>query len=323
MTKVKVLSVTGPTASGKTSLSIGLAKALNGEIVSCDSMQIYRGLTVGTAAPTTEEMDGVPHFGIGICDVMDNFSAADWASYANECIQDITARGKLPILCGGTGLYLDSLMEIADFAENDRDDGLRTSLHHIAETEGAQVLHNMLRGIDPEAADAIHYNNVKRVVRAIEIFRTTGMTKTELDKVQKKPEKRFDEFRVILDFADRQVLYDRIDRRVGGMLEAGILEEARGLWNYACAHPAENMGTAWQAIGYKEFFPYFREECTLEEAADKVRQSSRQYAKRQLTWFRRSEGYRLVPDLPDGTMRTGDDMTAEVLNQVRPWLADK
>ncbi len=316
----KVLSITGPTASGKTALSIGLAKALDGEIISCDSMQIYRGLTVGTAAPTQVEMDGVVHWGIGICPVTDSFSAADWVAYASNTIADIAGRGKLPILCGGTGLYLDSLMQIADFAENDRDDALRSSLHHIAETEGAEVLHEMLREIDPEAADTIHFNNVKRVVRAIEIYRTTGKTKTELDKQQKKPEKRYDEFRVILEFADRQVLYDRIDRRVDKMLFDGILEEARGLWEYACAHPSEALGTAWQAIGYKEFFPYFRGECTLAEAADKVRQSSRQYAKRQLTWFRRSAGYRLTPDLPAGTVRTGDDMTAEVLEQVRDWL---
>ncbi len=317
----KVLSVTGPTASGKTALAIGLAKALHGEVISCDSMQIYRGLTVGTAAPTPEEMDGVPHWGIGICDVTDSFSAADWVAFARERIDDITSRGKLPILCGGTGLYLDSLMQIADFAENDRDDGLRASLHRIAETEGPEMLHGMLREIDPTAAETIHFNNVKRVVRAIEIYRTTGKTKTELDKIQKKPEKRYDEFRVILEFADRQVLYNRIDRRVGLMLDDGILEEARELWEYACAHPAEALGTAWQAIGYKEFFPYFRGECTLEEAADLVRQSSRQYAKRQLTWFRRSEGYRLVPDLLDGTVRSGADMTAEVLDALAGWMA--
>ncbi len=321
MVMKKVLSVTGPTASGKTALSIGLAKALHGEIISCDSMQIYRGLTVGTAAPTVEEMDGVPHWGIGICSVTDSFSAADWVAFARERIDDITSRGKLPILCGGTGLYLDSLMQIADFAENDRNDELRASLHQMAETEGPEVLHGMLREIDPEAADAIHFNNVKRVVRAIEIYRTTGKTKTELDKIQKKPEKRYNEFRVILEFADRQVLYDRIDARVGLMLEAGILEEARGLWDYACAHPEETLGTAWQAIGYKEFFPYFRGDCTLKEAADLVRQSSRQYAKRQLTWFRRSDGYRLVPDLPDGTVRSGADMTAEVLDALAGWMA--
>ena len=182
---LKVLSITGPTASGKTALSIALAQALNGEIISCDSMQIYRGLTVGTAAPTPEEMNGIPHWGIGICDPADSFSAADWVAMAKERITDISARGKLPVLCGGTGLYLDSLMQIGDFVENDRDDRLREELLRYAETEGNEALHRMLAEIDPEAAEAIHANNVKRVVRAIEIYRTTGKTKTETDRLQK------------------------------------------------------------------------------------------------------------------------------------------
>lgn len=315
----KIVSITGPTASGKTALSIGLAVALDGEILSCDSMQIYRGLTIGTAAPTPEEMNGIPHWGIGICEPSDSFSAAEWVAMAEERIADITARGKLPVICGGTGLYLDSLMQIQSFVENDRDEGLREELQRIAETEGNEALHRMLAEIDPEAAEAIHFNNVKRVVRAIEIFRTTGRTKTETDRMQKTPGKRYDEFRIILEFADRQVLYDRIDRRVDLMLEAGILAEARMLWEYAKAHPGEAMGTAWQAIGYKEFFPYFAGECTLTEAAELLKQASRQYAKRQMTWFRRSDGYRLTPDLPDGSLRTGEDMVAEVLSVLRNW----
>lgn len=315
----KIVSITGPTASGKTALSIAVAGALGGEIISCDSMQIYRGLTVGTAAPTTEEMNGIPHWGIGICEPTDSFSAADWVAYAGERIEDITSRGKMSVVCGGTGLYLDSLMQIQTFVENDRDDALRNHLHHIAETEGNETLHRMLAGIDPEAAEAIHCNNVKRVVRAIEIYKTTGKTKTETDRIQKTPEKRYDEFRVILDFADRQVLYDRINRRVDLMLETGILEEARTLWEYAKAHPGESLGTAWQAIGYKEFFPYFDGDCSLAEAAELLKQASRQYAKRQMTWFRRSEGYRLIPDRPDGSMRSGEEMAEEVLTAFESW----
>lgn len=316
----KVLSITGPTASGKTALSIGLAASLNGEILSCDSMQIYRGLTVGTAAPTQEEMAGIPHWGIGICEPTESFSAADFMTMATERIRDISARGKLPVICGGTGLYLDSLMQIQSFVENDRDDALREQLHRIAETEGNDALHRMLIEIDPEAAETIHANNVKRVVRAIEIYRTTGKTKTETDRMQKTPEKRYDEFRVILEFADREVLYTRINRRVDLMLEAGILEEARTLWEYANAHPGEPLGTAWQAIGYKEFFPYFAGECTLQEAADLLKQASRQYAKRQITWFRRSDGYRLIPDKPDGSMKTGEEMVNEVLSAMNNWI---
>ena len=315
----KILSITGPTASGKTALSIALAKALSGEIISCDSMQIYAGLTVGTAAPTPEEMDGVPHFGIGICPPERSFSAADWVTLADGWIGDICGRGHLPVFCGGTGQYLDSLLQLGSFLEGDRDDALRDKLFRMAETEGNDALHRMLAEIDPEAAEAIHPNNVKRVVRAIEIYRTTGRTKTETDRLQKKPKKRYDEFRVILEFADRQVLYNRIDRRVDLMLEAGILDEARTLWEYARSHPGEAPGTAWQAIGYKEFFPYFDGLCSLEEAADQVRQASRNYAKRQLTWFRRSEGYRLTPDLPDGTIRECGDMVEEVLRAMTDW----
>lgn len=314
----KILSITGPTASGKTALSIALAHRLNGEIISCDSMQVYKGLTVGTAAPTVEEMDGIPHHGIGIVDVTESFSVADWVTLADGWIEDITRRGKLPILCGGTGLYLDSLVQIGSFTENNRDDKLRVELSEFAKVHGNEALHERLRQIDPDAAEAIHYNNVKRVIRAIEIFETTGKTKTETDQLQKQKGKRYDEFRVIIDFADRQVLYDRIDRRVDLMLKSGILEEAKMLWDYKQSHPDTQLGTAWQAIGYKEFFPYFAGECTLAEAADMVRQSSRQYAKRQLTWFRGTEGYRIVPDnTSDGVLRSTDDMVEEVLCEVR------
>jgi len=316
----KILSITGPTASGKTALSIALAAAFHGEIISCDSMQIYRGMTIGTAAPTTDEMAGIPHFGIGICEIERQFSAADWVSLAEGWISHIHQREKLPVLCGGTGLYLDSLLQIENFAENDRDDALREQLHQIARTQGNDALHQILRQIDPEAAEVIHPNNVKRVVRAIEIYRTTGCTKTETDRAQKGPEKRYDEFRIILDFADRQVLYDRINRRVHLMLENGILEEARMLWLQRQSHPEDIPGTAWQAIGYKEFFPYFEGSCSLEDAVALVQQSSRQYAKRQITWFRRSEGYRLVPDLPDGTMRSAEDMLSEVADAIHKWL---
>ena len=316
----KILSLTGPTASGKTALSIALAHALDGEIISCDSMQIYAGLTVGTAAPTSAEMDGIPHHGIGICPYTAAFSVADWVSLADGWIDDITSRGKTPILCGGTGLYLDSLVHLGSFTENDRDDALREELAAYAASQGNEALHRMLCEIDPEAAAAIHCNNVKRVIRAIEIYRTTGKTKTETDRLQKQAGCRYDEFRVILDFADRQVLYDRIDRRVDSMLSEGILEEAKMLWDYAQSHPDAALGTAWQAIGYKEFFPYFAGECSLTDAADMVRQSSRQYAKRQLTWFRHATGYRLVPDRPDGTLRDTNDLVAEVLTQLQNWI---
>ncbi|MBQ7921527.1 MAG: tRNA (adenosine(37)-N6)-dimethylallyltransferase MiaA [Clostridia bacterium] len=303
----KILSVAGPTASGKTGLSIALAKKWNGEVVSCDSMQIYKGMAIGTAAPTAEEMDGIPHHLIGICSPDDTFSAAEWTALARQCIDAISARGKLPILCGGTGLYLDSLTKISQFSENTGDSSVREELQQIAEVQGAEVLHKMLSEIDPEAAEAIHPNNVKRVIRAIEIYRVTGMTKTETDKLQTAGNSLYREFRLILTYQNRDVLYERIDRRVGLMLDAGLLEEAKALYD-SCSQ----TGTARQAIGYKELLPYFQGLCSLEEAADQIRQSSRRYAKRQITWFKRGSGYPLVMDNADGSMRSLSELLDEI-----------
>jgi len=305
----KILSVAGPTASGKTGLAIALAKKYGGEVISCDSMQIYRGMAIGTAAPTPEEMDGIPHHLIGICSPGDQFSAAEWVALAKECIDDITARGKLPILCGGTGLYLDSLTKITEFSENTGDDAVRAELQAFAAANGNDALHAMLAEIDPEAAETIHPNNVKRVIRAIEIFRVTGMTKTETDRQQTAGEAPYREFRLILTYQNRDVLYDRIDRRVGLMLDAGLLEEARVL--YASGGLT---GTSWQAIGYKELLPYFEGSCSLEEAANQIRQSGRRYAKRQITWFKRSDGYELVMDQEDGYVRNMTDLLEEINN---------
>ena len=303
----KILSVAGPTASGKTGLSIALAKKWNGEVVSCDSMQIYKGMVIGTAAPTAEEMDGVPHHLIGICSPDDTFSAADWTELARQCIDNISVRGKLPILCGGTGLYLDSLTKISRFNENTGDSAVREELQRIANTQGNLALHRILADIDPEAAQSIHPNNVKRVIRAIEIYRVTGLTKTETDKQQTSVESPYREFRLILTYQNRDVLYDRIDRRVGLMLDAGLVEEARALYE-----SNSQTGTAGQAIGYKELFPYFQGLCTLEEAADQIRQSSRRYAKRQITWFKRGNGYPLIMDRADGSLRSLDEIMEEI-----------
>lgn len=303
----KILSVAGPTASGKTGLAIELAKAYSGEVISCDSMQIYRGMAIGTAAPTPEEMDGIPHHLIGICSPGDSFSAAEWTELAKNSIHDITARGKLPILCGGTGLYLDSLTKISQFSENTGDSAVREELQRIAESQGNEALHRILAEIDPEAAEAIHPNNVKRVIRAIEIYRVTGVTKTETDKQQTAGNSPYREFRLVLTYQNRDVLYERIDRRVGLMLDAGLLNEARVLYDSRCL-----TGTSWQAIGYKELIPYFEGQCSLEEAADQIRQSSRRYAKRQITWFKRSNGYALVMDRTDGSMRDLVDLLEEI-----------
>ena len=211
--KTKIIAVAGPTASGKTSLAIEIAKKVGGEVISNDSMQIYRGMEIGTAAPTAEEMDGVVHHMVGVCSPTDEFSCQDYSVRAREIIEDIKGRGKVPVFCGGTGLYLDSVLSVSDMSESEKDTSVRDRLSALAEKEGAEALHNMLCSIDPEAAQSIHMNNVRRVIRAIEIYETTGITKTEWDRRSKKRELPYDVSMAIIEFADRELLYSRIDRR--------------------------------------------------------------------------------------------------------------
>ena len=311
MTKIKTISVLGPTASGKTGLAIALARRLNGEVVSCDSMQLYRGMDIGTATPTVEERDGIVHHMFDIVDPEEEFSAADYARIAAGVIEDIASRGKLPILCGGTGMYHDSLMRITGYSEGEKDEALREELYRIASEQGNEVLHARLREIDPEAADAIHPNNVKRVVRAIEVFETTGKTKTETDREQIAGEVPYDDTVFILEFADRDLLYSRIEKRVDIMMHEGLEEEAK---NLLCT--GRNVSrTAAQAIGYKEFLPYFAGEKTLDEVSAEIKLATRHYAKRQLIWFRRMKDvHRLVPDLADGTLRSAESLAEEAVS---------
>ena len=311
MTKIKTISVLGPTASGKTGLAIALAGRLNGEVVSCDSMQLYRGMDIGTATPTVEERDGIVHHMFDIVDPEEEFSAADYARIAAGVIEDIASRGKLPILCGGTGMYHDSLMRITGYSEGEKDEALREELYRIASEQGNEVLHARLREIDPEAADAIHPNNVKRVVRAIEVFETTGKTKTETDREQIAGEVPYDDTVFILEFADRDLLYSRIEKRVDIMMHEGLEEEAK---NLLCT--GRNVSrTAAQAIGYKEFLPYFAGEKTLDEVSAEIKLATRHYAKRQLIWFRRMKDvHRLVPDLADGTVRSAESLAEEAVS---------
>ena len=203
--KIKTISVLGPTASGKTSLAIELAKRLGGEIISCDSMQLYRGMDIGTATPTTAEREGIPHHLLDIIEPENEFSAADYASLASDAVEDIVSREKIPIFCGGTGMYHDSVMKITSFSEGEQDEKLREELYEYAKTHGNEALHDRLRKIDPESADAIHPNNVKRVVRAIEVYETTGKTKTETDREQISGESRYDDCAFIIDFARREL----------------------------------------------------------------------------------------------------------------------
>ena len=280
--KIKIAAIVGPTASGKTALSIALAKKYNGEIVSCDSMQVYRGMDVGTAKPDLAEQDGVVHHMFDVADPKSTYSCADYVRDAKEKIKEIVSNGKLPIICGGTGLYLDSLLRGGSFEVTDTLPEYREELMQLATREGNERVHQMLREVDPESADAIHPNNIKRVIRALEIYKSSGVKKSELDKQSREPESEYDALVVGIRFADREALYDRINCRVDIMLDMGLEEETRRL---LAEGVFESSGTATQAIGYKELLGYINGEMTLCEAAEELKTASRRYAKRQMTWF--------------------------------------
>ena len=281
--QIPVVAVVGPTASGKTALAAELALRFGGEVISADSMQIYRGLPVSTAQPTPEETRGVLHHLIAFLDWDEPFSVADYVERAGALIRELHARGKLPVLAGGTGLYVSSLLHNVSFAEEPRDDALRRELERRAEDEGAQALLSELAALDPETAARLSPRDVKRIVRALELCRLTGKTMAALREESRREPSRYRACWIGLTYEDRSLLYDRINRRVTAMLENGLLDEARCLMDFGGA------ATVRQAIGCKEFYPYFRGECTLEEAADTLRRETRRYAKRQLTWFRREE----------------------------------
>ena len=280
--KIKIAAIVGATASGKTSLSIALAKKYDGEIVSCDSMQIYRGMDIGTAKPTQEEMSGVPHHMIDVCDPDRKFSCTDYAEMALGCINDIISRGKLPILCGGTGLYLDSLLRGVRDDGAESDPSFRDEMQRFADINGAEALHAKLEKIDPESALSIHPNNIRRVIRALEVYHTTGITKTRLDELSKEKEDAFDCLTIGLGYENRDILYERIDRRVDEMIKNGLLGEAKTLYEKGLLAPDT---TAGQAIGYKELLPYLMSLCSLDEAVQALKLDTRHYAKRQMTWF--------------------------------------
>ena len=289
MEKPKLFCVVGPTASGKTDYAIELAKALGGEVVSCDSMQIYRGMDIGTAKPTKEEMQGIPHHMLDFVDPAESYSVADFVRDARICIQDILQRGRVPILCGGTGLYVDSVLNQIEFAPKGQDEAYREALKKMAEHEGAEAVHRLLQTADPRAADKIHPNNVKRVIRALEIIKTTGLTKSEADR-QAKKEPVYDA-EIYGMQRERERLYERINLRVDRRMERDLLAEVDGLLRRGIPKTATSM----QAIGYKELAAYRRGEMTLEEAVETVKRESRRYAKRQMTWFRRNPDIQWIP----------------------------
>jgi len=283
--KLPLLVVAGPTASGKTGLGVELAKRYNGEVISADSMQIYKDMNVGTAKATPEEMQGIPHHLLNFLDPTQQFSVAEYVEMASTLIKDIVARGKLPIVVGGTGLYISSLVDNLTFSPMPQSPQLREELKQKAAREGNEAVWEMLRSIDPEAAAKLHANNLGRVIRAIEVYQTTGVTMTETAKNSHKEPSPYRLCLLALTAEDRQFLYDRIDLRVDIMLDQGILEEAKKLYEMPLS------STARQAIGYKEFDGYFEGWATLEECVEKLKMETRRYAKRQLTWFRRDERY--------------------------------
>lgn len=283
--KHPVVAVVGPTATGKTALGVALAEQFGGEIISSDSMQIYKGLDVGTAKVTPEETRGIPHHGVDILAPDELFSVADFTAMAARLETELFARGKLPILVGGTGLYVQSFLYGVRFTAEKTPDGLREQLAADLAEKGPAAMYEQLCQVDPEAAAAIHPNNQVRVLRALEHFRATGKRLSEQKAESLPPERPYRSLILGLDFPERAALYRRIDLRVDKMLEQGLLDEAELVW-----HNRERFRTAAQAIGYKEFFPYFEQTASLQECADKLKQASRNYAKRQLTWFRHMDG---------------------------------
>ena len=280
--KTKILAVVGPTASGKSALAIELARRLNGEIICCDSMQIYKQMNIGTAKPDQEELASAKHHLFDFADPLESFSCADYISYAQRTVEDIVSRGKLPIFCGGTGLYLDRFLSGAEFEETAIDTSFRDEMNEFARCYGNEALHEKLREIDSVSANEIHPNNVKRVIRALEIYKTSGRTKSELDRESKSFESKYDAIQIGIKFDDREKLYERINLRVDKMLEMGLLEETKELLDGGVF---EKNATAAQAIGYKELLSYFGGEKTLEGAIEDLKQATRRYAKRQMTWF--------------------------------------
>ena len=294
----KILVVSGPTASGKTALAVELALAHNGEVVSADSMQIYRRMDIGTAKPTREEMRGVPHHMLDVADPEEDFSVARYVELAARCVDDILARGKLPIVAGGTGLYIDSLLSGRTFARFDPDSPLRRELEEeLARRGGAALLEELAR-VDPDTAARLHPNDGKRIVRALEVYRSTGTTLTEHNAMTRSLPPRYDALTLTLAFQRREDMWDRIDRRVDRMMADGLAEEVRALLDSG----VPDRCTAMQAIGYKEMAAALRGDGDTARAAEEIKLRSRQYAKRQLTWFRRNPDARWLlwdrePDL--------------------------
>ncbi|MBP3708685.1 MAG: tRNA (adenosine(37)-N6)-dimethylallyltransferase MiaA [Clostridia bacterium] len=283
MSKAKVVVIGGPTASGKTAMSIALAKKINGEIISADSMQIYKDMNIGTAKPSVEEMDGIKHYLIDCVSPEIRYSVADFKKDATNAIEEILKKGKIPIVVGGTGLYIDSLVYGIDYNEMQVDLKYRDELDRIAEKKGLRYLYDMASKIDPEAMKKISINDRKRICRVLEVYKATGKTKTQIEIESRKNGVQYD-YHVFAINMDRELLYERINKRVDIMIESGLIQEVEDL-----TKKYTNMPTAMQGLGYKEVVEYFERKLSKEEMIDKIKLESRRYAKRQLTWFRKNK----------------------------------
>ena len=306
----RIICIAGPTASGKTALAVEVAKLVNGEVVNCDSMQIYKYMNIGTAKPTEAEKQGIVHHMIDVAEPDEDFSVSRYCEMATPIVEDILARGKTAVVAGGTGLYMDSLIRGNAFAPFPST-GMRQKLEAQADRVGMEFMLDQLRIIDPDSAAKLHLSDRKRIIRALEVYYETGETITAHNRKTQAVPPRFRPVWLGLDFADRKDLYRRIDLRVGLMLEQGLLQEIRELLGRGIPEKC----TAMQAIGYKEFLDALEGRCTIDEAADLVRQSSRHYAKRQLTWFRRNKDIHWL-------IRTPGDGAEEILQRARQVLQE-
>lgn len=288
-----LIIITGPTAVGKTALSVRLAKAIGGEIISADSMQVYRHMDIGSAKIKKEEMDGVPHYLIDILDPEEEFNVTVFQKMAKEAVEEIYSHGHIPIVAGGTGFYIQALLYDIDFTENGEDTSIRMELEKLGQERGAEYLHNLLRDIDPDSAEEIHENNLKRVIRAIEYYRQTGERISEHNKREREKKSPYNFLYYVVN-TDRARLYERIDRRVDLMLDQGLVEEVMHLKDMGLTRDMVSM----QGLGYKEILDYLQGICTLEEAIYVLKRDTRHFAKRQITWFKRERDVRWL-NLPD------------------------
>lgn len=309
---IKALAIVGPTASGKTSLSLAVAERLGCKIISCDSMQIYREMNIGTAKATAEEQSRATHYLIDFLDPRESFSVEHYRKMATDAAKEISASGAIPLFVGGTGLYIDSLMRLENSGAPEASEEYRKEMLEVAESEGgADILWERLRNIDPDSAEKIHKNNTKRVIRALEIYDMTGKTKTWFDSQTKEKNPDININMITLDFHNRDLLYSRVDLRVDQMMEEGLLSEVKSLWERGMLIPET---TAAQAIGYKEIVEHLEGKCSLDEAVEKIKLSSRRYAKRQLTWFRHERDAKvLFVDDENGKIKNTDALIAEAL----------